>query len=56
MQAAWIPLSIMLPIAATLTWRAVNDYKISVNAFATGFKNMIQFFKKRRPLRKTAIS
>ncbi len=29
-QAAWIPVFVMLPIALLLTWRAVNDYKMSL--------------------------
>ena len=40
-NAAWLPVFFMLPIALVLTWRAVNDYKMSVDG--TGKKLKILF-------------
>jgi lipopolysaccharide export system permease protein len=57
-QAAWIPLCIMLPIAAYLTWRAVNDYKLSMDGVGKNLKNffirIVDFVKSLRP--KTAAT
>lgn len=40
-EAAWIPVFIMVPVAIFLTWRAVNDYKMSLDG--TGKKLKILF-------------
>jgi len=45
-QAAFIPVFIMLPFAVVLTWRALNDYKMSVS-IAT-FKKLGEFLKSFR--------
>lgn len=42
-QAAWVPVFFMVPIAVMLTWRAVNDYKMSLDG--TGKKLKILFQK-----------
>jgi lipopolysaccharide export system permease protein len=42
-SAAWIPVLFMLPFALVLTWRAVNDYKMSLDG--TGKKLKILFDK-----------
>jgi lipopolysaccharide export system permease protein len=42
--AAWVPLAILIPIAIVLTFRAVNDYKLSPAAFDKFGKNIVQFF------------
>jgi lipopolysaccharide export system permease protein len=38
-EAAWIPFLLMLPIAALLTWRAVNDYKLNFDGIGKNLKN-----------------
>ncbi|MDZ7878414.1 MAG: LptF/LptG family permease [Saprospiraceae bacterium] len=40
-EAAWTPVLFMLPIALVLTWRAVNDYKMSLDG--TGKKLKILY-------------
>jgi lipopolysaccharide export system permease protein len=42
-SAAWLPVLFMLPIALLLTWRAVNDYKMSFDG--TGKKLKILYDK-----------
>ena len=42
--AAWVPLAILIPIAIVLTFRAVNDYKLSPAVFDKFGKNIVQFF------------
>ncbi len=39
-QAAWIPFFVMLPIALLLTWRAVNDYKMSLEGTGKKIKSL----------------
>ena len=45
-QAAFIPVFIMLPFAVVLTWRALNDYKMSVSV--AYFKKLGEFLKSLR--------
>ena len=47
--AAWVPIVILIPIAIILTFRAVNDYKLSPAVFDKYAKKIISFFniKKR---------
>ena len=47
--AAWVPLVILIPIAILLTFRAVNDYKLSPAVFDKYGKKIIEFLniKKR---------
>ena len=47
-MAAWIPVFIMVPIACVLTYRALNDYKVSGNVFAKlkNFKFDLKRFRK----------
>ncbi len=47
--AAWVPLVILIPIAIVLTFRAVNDYKLSPAVFDKYGKKIIELlnFKKR---------
>ena len=42
-SAAWVPVLFMLPFALVLTWRAVNDYKMSLDG--TGKKLKILYDK-----------
>ena len=42
--AAWIPVLILIPIAITLTYRAVNDYKLSPAMFDKYGKLIVQLF------------
>jgi lipopolysaccharide export system permease protein len=42
-SAAWMPVLFMLPIALVLTWRAVNDYKMSLDG--TGKKLKVLYDK-----------
>ena len=42
--AAWVPLVILIPIAIILTFRAVNDYKLSPAVFDKYSKKIVQFF------------
>lgn len=41
-EAAWIPVFFMLPIALMLTWRAVNDYKMSVDGTGKKLKTLFE--------------
>ena len=42
--AAWMPVLILIPIAITLTYRAVNDYKLSPAMFDKYGKLIVQLF------------
>ena len=46
-NAAWIPVFFMLPIALMLTWRAVNDYKMSVDGTGKKLKNLFEMITKK---------
>lgn len=39
-QAAWIPVFVMIPVALLLTWRAVNDYKMSLEGTGKKIKTL----------------
>ena len=41
-NAAWIPVFFMLPIALLLTWRAVNDYKMSMDGTGKKLKTLFE--------------
>ncbi len=43
--AAWVPVVILIPIAIILTFRAVNDYKLSPAVFDKYGKMIVAFFK-----------
>jgi lipopolysaccharide export system permease protein len=43
--AAWVPVVILIPIALLLTFRAVNDYKLSPAVFDKYGKMIVSFFK-----------
>jgi lipopolysaccharide export system permease protein len=43
--AAWVPVLILIPIAILLTFRAVNDYKLSPAVFDKYGKMIVAFFK-----------
>ena len=51
-SAAWLPVLFMLPIALLLTWRAVNDYKMSLDGTGKKIKTLFQNLIKRLPNRK----
>jgi lipopolysaccharide export system permease protein len=51
-SASWIPVFFMLPIALILTWRAVNDYKMSVDGTGKKIKTLFDNIIKRLPIRK----
>jgi lipopolysaccharide export system permease protein len=51
-SAAWLPVLFMLPIALLLTWRAVNDYKMSLDGTGKKIKTVFQNLIKRLPNRK----
>jgi lipopolysaccharide export system permease protein len=51
-KAAWIPVGFMLPIAMMLTWRAVNDYKMSLDGTGKKIKTMVEKLLKKLPKRK----
>lgn len=55
--AAWVPLIILVPIAIFLTFRAVNDYKLSPAAFDKYGKRIVDFLniKKRFAKQKAVI-
>ncbi len=42
-QAAWIPVFVMIPVALLLTWRAVNDYKMSLEGTGKKLKTGLDF-------------
>lgn len=47
--AAWVPLVILIPISIVLTFRAVNDYKLSPAVFdkyAKSFTNLFKMLKR----------
>lgn len=50
-QAAWIPVFVMIPVALMLTWRAVNDYKMSLEGtgkkLKTGLELLIHIVRKK---------
>ncbi len=50
-SAAWLPVLFMLPIALMLTWRAVNDYKMSLDGTGKKLKTMIENLLKKLPNR-----
>ena len=47
-EAAWYPVFMMVPIALLLTWRAVNDYKMSFDGVT---KTVMTLLKKLMPRR-----
>jgi lipopolysaccharide export system permease protein len=51
-SAAWIPVFFMLPIAMILTWRAVNDYKMSLDGTGKKLKTMVEKLLNKLPNRK----
>ena len=51
-SAAWLPVLFMLPIALLLTWRAVNDYKMSLDGTGKKIKTVFQNLIKRLPNKK----
>ncbi len=52
-SAAWLPVIFMLPIALLLTWRAVNDYKMSLDGTGKKIKTVFQNLIKMLPNKKT---
>jgi lipopolysaccharide export system permease protein len=50
--AAWVPVFFMVPIALLLTWRAVNDYKMSLDGTGKKIKTMYQNLKAKWDNRK----
>jgi lipopolysaccharide export system permease protein len=51
-SAAWIPVFFMLPIALILTWRAVNDYKMSLDGTGKKLKTIVEKLWQKLPNRK----
>ncbi len=41
-EAAWIPVFVMIPVALLLTWRAVNDYKMSLEGTGKKIKGLLE--------------
>ncbi len=50
--AAWVPLVILIPIAIVLTFRAVNDYKLSPAVFDKYGKKIVAFLNIKKQLAK----
>ncbi len=55
-SAAWIPVFFMLPIALMLTWRAVNDYKMSLDGTGKKLKAMFLNLKNKWAKKKAEIA
>jgi lipopolysaccharide export LptBFGC system permease protein LptF len=51
-SAAWVPVFVMLPIALILTWRAVNDYKMSLDGTGKKLKTMFEKLWNKLPNKK----
>lgn len=54
--AAWVPLVILLPIAVVLTFRAVNDYKLSPAVFDKYGKKIIELLNIKKRFTKLKAS
>ena len=52
--AAWVPIVILIPIAIILTFRAVNDYKLSPAVFDKYAKSFVNLFKTLKGLVKSS--
>jgi lipopolysaccharide export system permease protein len=55
-SAAWLPVLFMLPIAMVLTWRAVNDYKMSLDGTGKKLKTMYQNLLKKLREKKVKVA
>jgi lipopolysaccharide export system permease protein len=54
-QSAWVPVFIMVPVALLLTWRAVNDYKMSLDGTGKKLKTLFQYLIQRLPRRAKTV-
>lgn len=53
--AAWVPVVILIPIAIVLTFRAVNDYKLSPAIFEKWGKKIVELLNIKKRFSKPAI-